>query len=550
MSGSTGANLPVRIEVQGTQQAEAQFNQVGQAGAAAMGRVERATSDAGASTARFGQIVGQAGFQIGDFASQVQAGGSALTALSQQGSQFLGAFGVGGAVAGAALTVGILAAQLLTGRDNAQDLAKVAEEGFRNTGRGGEDLARTIERVNELYLTQAERAQRAGEATRAELVQLLRLQQSNAIQMQEGSAMELPGARRDLEREERRLATIRTRNERLRRAGSMVPTDEGDEALGRVFTARARIQGLEADLGRQSSRIGQINEAIRRAELSGVDLGHGQFGPPAPGAARAERVAMGVEDVQGALLARTEELTRQFDAYNQALNLSTAGLERAAPALQAYAREQELLTTLLNNQIISEEEFTAEVERSSIALQDQIRAAEERADRASGAANQLGFSFSSAFEDAIVEGKALSDVLKGLEQDIARIIIRSAVTQPLGNAISGVVSAGVSGLFGGGTGTPAPTGARAAGGPVFPGGTYLVGERGPELLTMGAAGHVTPNAGGPSISQTFNIDARGADASMVPRLRAEMVAVARAANAELLAEIQRGGRAASIVGRR
>ena len=67
---------------------------------------------------------------------------------------------------------------------------------------------------------------------------------------------------------------------------------------------------------------------------------------------------------------------------------------------------------------------------------------------------------------------------------------------------------------------------------------------------MGAAGHVTPNAGGPSISQTFNIDARGADASMVPRLRAEMVAVARAANAELLAEIQRGGRAASIVGRR
>jgi DNA (cytosine-5)-methyltransferase 1 len=44
--------------------------------------------------------------------------------------------------------------------------------------------------------------------------------------------------------------------------------------------------------------------------------------------------------------------------------------------------------------------------------------------------------------------------------------------------------------------------------------------------------------------------ARGADASMVPRLRAEMVAVARAANAELLAEIQRGGRAASIVGRR
>jgi hypothetical protein len=38
------------------------------------------------------------------------------------------------------------------------------------------------------------------------------------------------------------------------------------------------------------------------------------------------------------------------------------------------------------------------------------------------------------------------------------------------------------------------TGARASGGPVRPGGTYLVGEEGPELLTMGSsAGYVTPH---------------------------------------------------------
>ena len=36
-------------------------------------------------------------------------------------------------------------------------------------------------------------------------------------------------------------------------------------------------------------------------------------------------------------------------------------------------------------------------------------------------------------------------------------------------------------------------GRRAAGGPVSAGQSYLVGERGPELLTMGSAGHVTPN---------------------------------------------------------
>lgn len=37
---------------------------------------------------------------------------------------------------------------------------------------------------------------------------------------------------------------------------------------------------------------------------------------------------------------------------------------------------------------------------------------------------------------------------------------------------------------------------RAAGGPVTAGRTYLVGEKGPEVLTMGSNGHVTPNGSG------------------------------------------------------
>jgi len=37
------------------------------------------------------------------------------------------------------------------------------------------------------------------------------------------------------------------------------------------------------------------------------------------------------------------------------------------------------------------------------------------------------------------------------------------------------------------------SGKRAEGGPVQAGGTYLVGEEGPELVTMGGSGYVTPN---------------------------------------------------------
>ena len=49
---------------------------------------------------------------------------------------------------------------------------------------------------------------------------------------------------------------------------------------------------------------------------------------------------------------------------------------------------------------------------------------------------ELGLTFTSAFEDAIVGGKGLSDVIKGLEQDILRLVTRKMVTEPLGNALT------------------------------------------------------------------------------------------------------------------
>lgn len=52
--------------------------------------------------------------------------------------------------------------------------------------------------------------------------------------------------------------------------------------------------------------------------------------------------------------------------------------------------------------------------------------------------------------------------------------------------------------------------ARALGGPVVPSGTYVVGERGPEILRVGAPGYVTPNgqvpAGGALGGITFNFN--------------------------------------------
>lgn len=80
----------------------------------------------------------QAGYQIGDFAVQVQAGQSALVAFSQQGSQLLGAFGPYGAIAGALLTLGtIIGAQLF-------DSAQTGKSGLDLLKSASQDLDRII----------------------------------------------------------------------------------------------------------------------------------------------------------------------------------------------------------------------------------------------------------------------------------------------------------------------------------------------------------------------------------------------------------------------
>jgi hypothetical protein len=54
--------------------------------------------------------------------------------------------------------------------------------------------------------------------------------------------------------------------------------------------------------------------------------------------------------------------------------------------------------------------------------------------------------FASAFEDAIVNGKSLSDIAKGLERDLLRIGTRTLVTEPLAGAARSLFESAASGL--------------------------------------------------------------------------------------------------------
>lgn len=99
--------------------------------------------------------------------------------------------------------------------------------------------------------------------------------------------------------------------------------------------------------------------------------------------------------------------------------------------------------------------------------QDLIRQSEEDAKRTRDIARDLGFTFSSAFEDAVVNGKEFSEVLKGIEQDILRIILRRQVTEPAAAAISNMDWGSIFGFADGGVMTgngPLPLRTYAGGG--------------------------------------------------------------------------------------
>lgn len=121
---------------------------------------------------------------------------------------------------------------------------------------------------------------------------------------------------------------------------------------------------------------------------------------------------------------------------------------------------------------------------------------------------EVGNAIASSFENAIFTGGKLRDVLRGLAQDILRLVFRNMVTEGLAAGIS----TGLRSIFGGGL---------AAGGPIGTSQTKLVGENGPELFTPSTAGRIIPNHQlnqGASGGSIFYIDATGADRAGMSRL--------------------------------
>ncbi len=99
------------------------------------------------------------------------------------------------------------------------------------------------------------------------------------------------------------------------------------------------------------------------------------------------------------------------------------------------------------------------------------------------AVNRSFNAVSNTISRAAVSGRtSMAQLTNAILADFDRIAISQFIVKPIQNVITGAI------------GSILPVaGARAAGGPVAAGETYLVGENGPELFTPSASGAILPN---------------------------------------------------------
>jgi tape measure domain-containing protein len=118
---------------------------------------------------------------------------------------------------------------------------------------------------------------------------------------------------------------------------------------------------------------------------------------------------------------------------------------------ERYTRRLETLGSLVErSERIGQPIPDETVSREALDALNDLEAAQNRlqasTSRTADVARELGMTFASAFEDAIVNGKSLSDIAKGIERDLLRIGTRTLVTEPPAGAARGLFQSAASGL--------------------------------------------------------------------------------------------------------
>ena len=222
----------------------------------------------------------------------------------------------------------------------------------------------------------------------------------------------------------------------------------------------------------------------------------------------------------------TDGLLTEEEALLQTRDKTLESLKQNAAFLKLTNDEQ---TKWIGRVTDEYEEATKELEENT-----------EAAKRARDIGKELGMTFSSAFEDAVVEGKKFRDILQGIYKDILRILLRKTITEPAAAFIGDFISGTLSGSL--------PK--AQFGGSVTGGRPHIVGESGPEVFVPSSSGSIVPNhqlGGGTNVVQNINVTT-----GVQQTVRAEIInmlpMIKQASVDAVLEERNRGGKMAQAMG--
>ena len=131
------------------------------------------------------------------------------------------------------------------------------------------------------------------------------------------------------------------------------------------------------------------------------------------------------------------DVGRETEALQQKIDFLDDSLLAGTLTTEEHRIELEKLTG-------AQSVHVGEVEKS-------LETASDKVAEVSRGAIDMGFAFTSAFEDAVLEGEKFSDVLDGLLKDLQKVALRQLITAPAGNALSAGISRTFPGFASGGS---------------------------------------------------------------------------------------------------
>ena len=446
----------------------------------------------------------QVSYQLQDVAVQAQMGTSAFTILAQQGPQLASVFGPGGAVAGAVIAFGaILAGALynsLTGTGDAmkalQEDMKSLEDNFDNLGEAAKAYVRTLvtTRVAEYDKALAELNEEKRSGIKVTYDGFLA--QAKEIESQEDFADRMQVNATEIER----LTFLR--EEAIK---SIDDTTDATESLIKSLTVEFDTLGMtKREIALYKVGTDESQAANRQAINTLYDKIE---------AHEKEQEAIKETDrLNREMVANEERLESLFIKLNEQKVKTDEKLKA-----DELKREEDLFGAIqkLNKEKIAEE---LRVQNAKDAIQNYALASASNVVGQMSAIAQEGSDAQKALF-AIQKAIAIAQIIVSTEQAAALASAYVAGAGPIAwlASVTGIRAMGYAsaGLVAG----TAIAGGRALGGQVRGGESYLVGERGPELLTMGTSGRIATNenlkravggessAGNSSVNVSFNIQA-------------------------------------------